>query len=383
MNRIAVPGNFKFNQSGLSTIVYRNSLYFKKDIVYDYIGNRTKPDAKIIKSIEKTGGSFTLLKQSRIPLMRRFINFISTVMYLKKNQYKICYINVSNAIEMLYHAITANIAGVPIRIGHSHNSNDDSTGIERYIKCGLHFLCKPLLPLVLTDYLTCSDKATDWMYPVYVKKKKKIIKIKNSVDIDKYHFCNDIRNKKRLEMNLSNKFIIGHVGRFSYQKNHIFILQIFKEILRNNENVHLFLIGEGPLYRNIVKKAEELGIADDITFYGPTTLIHEFMQVFDAFLLPSRFEGLPLVGIEAQCTGLPCFLSDSITQEMNVTGNCHFLSLKDPPELWAKEIIRNSYSFIRKDCSDLVKLAGFSIERSAETLENFFIERINDNMIII
>jgi glycosyltransferase EpsF len=375
MIHIAVPRVVRIDIGGRFKVVHRISLNFSKDIIYDYI-YFFDPVEKIY--LDNTNINYFVLSKKRIFFVDKIISYIKLFIFLKRNDYKICYINESNAIFMFMTAFVSYLARVPVRIGHSHSSNADFNGrIKRLIMIFLHHISKYLLHLVITDYFTCSYEATKWMFSDNVIRNNKIIKINNPIDTKIFKYNKAIRDKKRLEMNLENKMVIGHVGRFSLSKNHIFLLRILKEIIKTKQNIVLLLIGEGPLYRNIKDEAYRLGIKDNIIFVGTTSEINEYMQIFDIFVLPSIFEGLPLVGIEAQGSGLPCVFSDIITKEVDITGNCIFLSLHDEPSVWAKKIISYENSFIRKDCSDLVKKNGYDVEDSAENLENIFNELIN------
>jgi glycosyltransferase involved in cell wall biosynthesis len=378
---IAIPGVSNFGRDGIATFVYRISNCFSQKITFDYMAYSMPIEISYLDNINKNNGSFVLLTKSCIPFIYKLLYFFSLVRYMKKKQYKICYVNASNAFGMLLQALAAYIAGVPIRIGHSHSSGIDAIGINRVVKFILHILAKPIVPFVLTDFISCSEKATSWMYPEYIIKKKVIIQLNNPINTNIYCYCKDIRENKRSIYKLSNNFIIGNIGRFTYQKNHLFLLKIFKEILEKRKDAFLFLIGDGFLQEKIKKKAKMYNIIDKIIFIEHTSVVNEFMQLFDIFLLPSRFEGLPIVGIEAQSTGLPCFFSDVITKEVNITNNCFFLSLKEKPKFWAEKIIQYSYTYKRKDCSDIVYKAGFDLKMSAKKIENIFIERMNSRKI--
>jgi glycosyltransferase EpsF len=380
MIHIAVPGLSNFGLGGTSNIVFRISTCFSKDIVYDYYGySYFPPKTEYVDFINKTGGSFTLLTACRIPIIRQIIKYSKLIYLLKKGRYKICYINANDATVMLKTLSAAYLAGIPVRIGHSHNSNLDISGsdvfrIKRCLYFISHYFCKLFLPLLVTDYFTCSDKATAWMFSKRTQRKKSIIRINNSVDINKYSYSELIRDKKRLEMNLSTNFVIGHIGRFVYQKNHVFLLRVFKEVLKRCPKAILFLIGKGFLTLKIKNKAMELGIVENIIFLDSSSVINEYMQMFDIFILPSKFEGLPLVGIEAQSVGLPCIFSDAVSKETDITGNCNFLSLNEKPDIWAEKVLALKETFIRVDCSSIVKQKGFDIESSAKKLEDIFIQ---------
>jgi glycosyltransferase involved in cell wall biosynthesis len=211
------------------------------------------------------------------------------------------------------------------------------------------------------------------MYSKYIRNKKAVIKINNAINIQKYTYNKNVRDKKRTENNFEDCFVIGHIGSFTYVKNHTFLLKFFMEILKKRENAILFLIGDGPLFSEIKKEACELGLADKVIFHGLTLEVNAYMQMFDVFVLPSWFEGMPLTGIEAQCAGLPCVFSDNVTREVDLTGNCQFLSLQDNPSVWAEKIIALT-SFQRKDNSGMVQEHGFDIQDSALKLKNVFVQ---------
>jgi glycosyltransferase involved in cell wall biosynthesis len=322
--------------------------------------------------MNRSGSNIIQLAKSRIPVLRNIISLFAVVHVLKANKYPVCYINSNTALSMLILGAAAKCAKIPVIIGHSHNSNIDAKFPARIVKLLLHYICRPFLPLVITDYLSCSQKAAAWMFPKPVTDSKKVTTIYNPVDLSKYAWNEPVRNEKRKEHSLEAKFVVGHVGRFAYQKNHSFLLKIFKELLKKRSDAVLFLIGEGPLQNEVKKEAAKSGIGEKVIFFGSTPLVHEYMQMFDVFLLPSRFEGLPLAGIEAQSAGLPCVFSDAITTEAGITGNCIFLPLKKSPREWAEAILDFAESFERKDCSGEVMKKGFDLRNSAEQLKKVF-----------
>ena len=168
---------------------------------------------------------------------------------------------------------------------------------------------------------------------------------------------------------------MGHVGRFSYQKNHEFLIEIFNEIHKILSEAELLLIGdavEDKTYLNKAKqKVKDLGLEENVKFLGIRNDVPELMQTMDCFVLPSRFEGLPMVGIEAQAAGLPCYFSDVITEEVKITDLVNFISLNKSPKFWAKEVIK-SRNFKRKDISNKIIEAGFDINTEINKIEKFY-----------
>ena len=175
------------------------------------------------------------------------------------------------------------------------------------------------------------------------------------------------RNEIRQKLNIESKIVISNVGRFTTQKNHTFLIDIFNEIYKKNNNAVLMLIGNGEKEDEIKKKVEKLGIQNSVLFMGHRDDVNELMQAMDVFVMPSIYEGLPVVGIEAQAAGLPCFMSkDVITDEVKIAENVKFISLDDNAEKWADEIL--SSDLTRKDNEIALKKAGYFIEDMVKEL---------------
>ena len=173
--------------------------------------------------------------------------------------------------------------------------------------------------------------------------------INNAIDIEKFIFNQNIREKIRKQLNVEDKFVIGHIGRFSYQKNHEFLVDMFKNISNENSEAVLLLIGEGNLKEKIVQKVKENNLEEKVIFLGTVKNINEIMQAMDVFVLPSYYEGLPVVGIEAQASGIDCFFSDTITTELKINDNVKFLNINNTKE-WCENIMKIAHR--NKQCSD-------------------------------
>ena len=160
----------------------------------------------------------------------------------------------------------------------------------------------------------------------------------NAIDLDRFRFNAEARAQARADLGLvGNQFAIGHVGRFTAQKNHAFLIDVFTEVAKRRDDAVLLLVGTGEAGASVKALVDERGLTDRVKFLGQRNDVNRLYQAFDAFVLPSLYEGLGLVGVEAQASGLPCLLSDAITREVDVTGECKFLSI-DSPVVWADEI---------------------------------------------
>lgn len=204
--------------------------------------------------------------------------------------------------------------------------------------------------------------------------------IKNGIPTRLYSWNPVIRKTKRQEFGLDDEeLVIGNVARFEEQKNHKFLLRIFYEILRINPQSKLMLVGQGSLEKKIRKQATELGIEDQIIFTGVRSDVNELLQAMDIFVLPSYFEGLGIVNIEAQTAGVPCFVSDKvIPQEVNLTDLMHYIPLSASPEEWARKILEGKIDFEkRKNMSGKIIEAGYDIESTCDMLCEFYKGLVN------
>lgn len=251
-------------------------------------------------------------------------------------------------------------------IAHSHNGSD--------IGKLLHYIFRPIQNFIATDYVACSKVAGEWMFGKKIANSDKLTIINNAINTKKFLFDQSVRDKIRAELQLEDKFVVGHVGRFWEQKNHRFLIDIFAEILKINSKAVLMLVGDGSLSEEIEQKVKDLGISDNVKFMGICNNTNELFQAMDVFLLPSLFEGLPIVGIEAQASGLKCFFSDTITKEANITGNIQYIKLNDSAESWAREIINNGSRYTRENMYEKIAKAGFDIDTEIKKIEKIYSE---------
>jgi glycosyltransferase involved in cell wall biosynthesis len=202
--------------------------------------------------------------------------------------------------------------------------------------------------------------------------------VKNGIYSDRYAVNPGKRKHIREVLGIENdELVIGHIGRFSYQKNHQFILSMFYEILKIRKRSKLLLVGAGPLMNTIKKKSEELELSNNVIFYGTTDDVPCMLNAMDCFVLPSRFEGLGIVAIEAQAAGLPLIVSENIPEEACLTDLVTYKSLKDGPQSWASEILTQRIQDKRKDRIDDIIRGGFDIRNSAKELENFYLSLLD------
>lgn len=265
-----------------------------------------------------------------------------------------------SSIAPLYYAHKYNVTNI---IVHSHNSS--CSGIHTYL---LHILFRRFLPMCCTHLFACSTLSSEFFFG-----KKKGVVIKNGIDLKKYKVDADIRNKYRKEMGIGcDTLVIGHVGRFEEVKNHAFLIEIFNVILKKREDSVLMLIGKGSLEENIKEKVKTMGIENKVLFMGERSDIDRCMQAMDCFVMPSLYEGLPFVLVEAQAAALPCLISDTVNDDAVITPYTIKASLSEKAEMWADKIMNLTVNYIRKDTSHYLKEKGFSIEDTVRYLESIY-----------
>lgn len=254
---------------------------------------------------------------------------------------------------------------------HSHNTSSGS-GFVSIVKKALQYP----LRYQADYYFACSLLAGKWLFGEKVVKKSNFIVLNNAIDSDSFSFSESKRNAIRKELNIDTScLVIGHVGRFHSQKNHVFLIDIFTEIQKKVQNSALVLVGNGELQGEIKNKVKKLGLTKKVIFAGVRNDIPDILSAIDAFVFPSVFEGLPVVVIEAQASGVKCFLSNTITQEVDITDNCLFLPIDNPMQ-WAEAITKAN--LIRKKTLDKISDAGYDIKRSSRNLEEFYFKIVKE-----
>ena len=209
-------------------------------------------------------------------------------------------------------------------------------------------------------------EAGKWMFG-----KHKFQIMNNAIDAKKFIYNEEVRKQKRAELKVEDKFVIGHVGRFNLQKNHEFLVKCFADFAKTNDDAVLVLIGNGEMQEKIKKMAKEYGIETKVKFLGLREDIPQLLQAMDLFLFPSLFEGLPVTLVEAQAAGLPCVISDTITDEIMITEQISKVSLSGNTSLWNQEIAKYRYSKRKNTIEDIIE-HGFDIEKNARWLEEFY-----------
>lgn len=354
------------DRAGIETMIinyYRN--IDREKVQFDFLCNKKKIGAYEDK-IKSMGGRIF-----RTPGLNpiKWFKYEKMVMDLLKSNPEIKIVHSHNGAFSLQAQLAAKKSNIKNRIVHVHG-----TKIDFNLKLPLKLFYKMFLKSVSNNYWGCGKEAVQYYFGKKVIRNNEYKIIKNAIEVDNYLYNEKVREKLRKKYNLENKFVIGNVARFMKQKNHTFTLDLFKVILDKEPNAVLLLLGDGELQDKIKQKAIDLKIQNSIIFMGNIDNVNEMYQAMDVFILPSLFEGLPVVGIEAQAAGLKCFMSDTITDEVAITENVKFLNLKnDSLDIWADEILK-SKEYIRKDMSKEIIKAGYSIKEEAKKLQDIYIK---------
>ena len=257
---------------------------------------------------------------------------------------------------------------VPKVIVHAHSTRCDAEDFFiRKMERERHERVKKLFSAsYATDFWACSEEAADWLFGKQIPADKIRI-MKNAVEIEKFSYDEIKRNKIRQELGIKDNFVVGNVGRFVYQKNQKFLLEVFSKLCCVNNNAILLLVGDGPLENELKSMAVRYGISDRIKFLGKRKDVNELYQAMDLFVLPSHFEGFAIVLIEAQISGLKCIVSKNISLNANITGEVDYLD--NAVEVWVRKIQEYAKGYYRKDKSVVTENKGYSIKQQILNVE--------------
>lgn len=321
------------------------------------------------EEIEKLGGRVILVP----PYQKVFKYHKELKRIFKENKYKIVHSHINTL--SVFPLFAAKCAGVKVRIAHSHSTTNKKEWKKNLLKLAL----RPFSKVFATKYMCCSELAGRWLFGDKEYDKGNVYLLNNAIDLDKFKYDEKLRVKKRKELEIKeDTLVIGHIGRFVEQKNHRFLIDIFNELHKKNQNSILLLAGHGPLQDEIKEKVHSFGLDESVEFLGQRNDANELYQAFDVFLLPSLYEGLPVVGVEAQASGNLCYLSDDMTKETKVLDSTVFMSLSNLAEEWAKSILEDAKKYKKHDTKKEVSNYGFNIIDEAKKLEKRYFEFVGE-----
>lgn len=346
---------------------YRN--IDKTKIQFDFICDSDSTDIPY-EEIEDAGGRVIL-----IPPYEKVIPYHKELKkVLTENNYKIVHSHINTM--SVFPLFAAKCVGVPVRIAHSHSTTSKLEKKRNLIKLVL----RPLVPLFATHFFACTEHAGRWAFGNKRFDNGNVTVINNAIDVKAFNYNEEVRNAKRKELNINDKTIVfGHAGRFVSVKNHSFIVDVFNEFHKENSDSLLLLAGQGPLLEDVSQKVRRLGLQNDVLFLGQRTDISELYQAFDVFLLPSLYEGLGMVLIEAQCAGNLCFASTEVPKETKMTENIEHLDISMGSEYWSEQITTRIKNFKRENHGEEIKIYGYDIKDEVKKLELLY-KKMEENV---
>lgn len=319
----------------------------------------------IVNEIRNAGGEVYFMPKLGLFNMPKISKFYNDF-FKKHNDYKVVHSHFNQLDFLIFHYARKN--GVKYCVSHSH-----STKYSDYkLRAIRNWVMTLPIKYKADIWAACGVEAGKFLYGNDFLDSPKHLVINNAIEVNKFKYDPNIRNLKRKQLGLDNKYIIGNVGSLKKTKNQKYILELFSELKKTSEGYiyHLLLVGDGELREELENLAISLNIDEDVTFLGARSDVNDLLQAMDVFLLPSLYEGLPVIGIEAQTSGLPCIFSSNVTKEVDVC-NSIFLPLLDNKDSWIEKI-KLSRNIDRNDTSEQIIKSGFSIKDEAVKLSQFY-----------
>ena len=361
------------NLGGIETYLIEQFRHLDKSkIDYDFVNITGEYSICFEDEILASGSKiFKVVSRHKNPLLHYWQWF--NILLQNKGVYDVIVLN-TNSLEYVFPLVLGKIFGIPVRVIHSHNSGfENKQGLARRLLVGMN---KKLLAWSANLRFACSQFAGQWMFkdnPYHV--------IYNAIDIHKYDADPIVREETRNALGLRTELTLLHVGRFSYQKNHSFLLDIFKEVHRIQPDSVLLLVGdtteESEFLTEVKRKIKAYGLENVVRLLGRRDDVNKIMQAADVLVMPSFFEGLTVVGIEAQASDLPLLLSDTVTKELGLLPSTQFISLEAGPTAWAEAIV-NSKQHNRQSRYEELKAAGYDIGNETERVEKLLIDAYHE-----
>lgn len=293
----------------------------------------SNPSNELEEYLKKQNVNLLVIPRLTHPVRR----YYAIAKYVKNNQYKIAYFNISEAFDCIGNFAVKNYSDTRI-ITHSHNAgNDETQTVKRVLFKLLHYFYRPCLAECTDYYFACSSQACKWLYGKAYLKSYRLIR--NTIEVDKFWFDRKSREQIREELGIKDSdCVLGFVGHLNYQKNVVYLAKVFKELHSLNSNYKLMIIGQGELKDELINFFEKENLSESVFLLGPQKDVYKYYSAMDIFVLLSRFEGLGIVGLEAQVNGLLCIFSNTIPQEVKITENAHFLNIRSTPSALAHQI---------------------------------------------
>ena len=353
----------KMVSGGMESVVmnyYRN--IDRSQIQFDFIVDEDSTHIPR-EEIESLGGRIYI-----VPPYQKLFQYIKELKKIfKENQYKIVHSHLNSlSVFPLY---AAKKAKVPIRIAHSHStSTKDKREWKRNI---LKNILKLFSKVNANYFFACTTYAGEWLFGNKIVNDEKFMIVNNAILTEKFEHNEEVRKELRKNLNLEEKFVLGHIGRFMHQKNHNFLIDIFEKVHQKCPESVLLLVGDGPLKEKIIQKVTLLGVTDCVQFIKSTPEVWKYYQAMDLFVFPSLYEGLGMVLVEAQIAEVPCIASSVVPEDATISNKIQYVSLEENAETWAKMILETKQ---KKGKIQYINKEKYDIKEEAKKLQNKYFE---------
>ena len=362
---------------GIEKFIFSNYEYMnKKEFKYDFLLLRYQKESYDAE-LYRLGCKKICVDTNDDPMKpRKLKTYYEIYKIFKNGKYDIVHFqSVSPSLSSLIIIFFAKISGIKRRILHSHLACDwRKYDFQRMVK---YRIARKINSMLCTDFLACSDLAAEYSFSSMVYKSKRYVIVNNAISASKFRFDESARSRVRSEYDIEGKYVIGNVGRFVQQKNHEFMIDVLVDALKIRQDCCLFLVGgevasEPKRKETIEKYAEKKGVKEHVIFAGERKDIAAYLAAMDAFIFPSYFEGLGIVGVEAQAAGVKVVAAKNyIPIELKIVDNFMWLDLKDSTKTWAKMLL-NPVQNERSSAYKLIENSDYNIMRTAKKLEDIY-----------
>lgn len=357
---------------GVSSFLYNVYAHIDREKVqFDFLTPEETTYGIHREEIEAMGGTVSAFGITGNAFVKKLCLYFRLKAYLKQNRYEIVHINSGNFFFNLIAVLAAKRAGVKNRVVHSHNVAHSDNG---RLKARAIAALKPMLTRAATARFACSESAGRFMFSEDAPGGAVRV-VHNGVEVERFAYDPDTRQRLRREYGLEDAFVVGQVGRFERQKNQEFTLAAFAELVGRRPDARLVFVGGGSLMDAARGEAERLGVADRVMFLGTRSDVAALYQMMDVLVLPSRFEGFGMVMVEAQIAGLPCVASDRVPRETNIAGLVAYLPIGAGEEkAWAARLAEIAgHPAARRSRADEALRLGYDIRDVARGLQDFYL----------
>lgn len=350
------------NQGGAFSVAYEAQKKLQDEYIFDYFSPDDFVKNDIYKHLLSMGSRCIGKLDCKNRFLKQYEIYISFYKYLMDNNYDTVHIHSDTAWKISVYYLAAKKAGIKRIVVHSHSSGIN--GHYRKINYFLHLITKPIVKSAKYR-CACSKIAAEWMFDM----SKNVSIIRNGVDIDKFSFNSTARKNIRKKLEIEQKVVIGSVSDFSYQKNPEFLYQLVKEFQNDNKYIFLF-VGNRENGCELKKLIDNDNNIDNVIFAGAVTNVPDYLSAMDVFVLPSRFEGLPMCALEAQVNGLYTIISDKVSDETKCSGR--FSRLKLDTRIWKKEIQNIDFDCNRSNRDSFLDIENASANNMADEFKKIY-----------